>query len=310
MSIRASLGLQWPKFPTHEEVGTEIAHLHALPRQIHERQAIYLPVQDVALAFRRTKPKLIVSNLLGMETKLHLPVSDWAFSRAIDGVFRLQPEVNMRNRFVTLCLFIVLLLAVQSAFADSVNYFTSGTYLNQPPSSTGIGTPITPLTAPGNTFSFSFSVPLPVSISPSDPIICPDPTSCFTTIVPISYSSGSFSGTVPGSAVIFFTASAQGGIDISFGLNGNSYVWEFFGGPTPVLFSGSISNPTLLTGSFGYGATSFGFNGSLGDIVTGTGTISATTTTVPEPGSLTLLGTGAAAIAGAIRRKLLSRIRA
>ena len=53
----------------------------------------------------------------------------------------------MRNRIATLGLFVVLLLAVPSAFADSVNYFTTNTY--------GSGTPTTPLTAPGSTFSFS-----------------------------------------------------------------------------------------------------------------------------------------------------------
>ena len=42
MSIRAWLGLQWPKFPTHEEVGTEIAELHAgVRRQTCERHTIY-----------------------------------------------------------------------------------------------------------------------------------------------------------------------------------------------------------------------------------------------------------------------------
>src|SRR5215475_11642736 len=105
----------------------------------------------------------------------------------------------MRKQIATLGLFVVLLLGVQCAFADSVNYFLSNTYLP--------GTPTTPLTAPGSTFSFSFSVPLPVSLSANDPAICFDPTGCFTTTVPISYSSGSFSGSVPGTAVIFFAGS-------------------------------------------------------------------------------------------------------
>jgi PEP-CTERM motif len=255
-------------------------------------------VQDIAPVFRKTKPKLIVYNSLRMENKLLSTNHSTGFPGSREG--------NMRNRIAILGLFVVLLLAVQSAFANSVNYFTSGTYLNQPPSSTGIGTPTTPLTAPGNTFSFSFSVPLPVSLSASDPLTCsPD---CFTTILPISYSSGSFSGTVPGTAVVFFNALSGGGLDINFTLGGNSYLFEFFG--APAYFNGSTSNPTLLTGSLFYGGLSFGFNGSLGDIVNTNGTITATTTTVPEPGSLTLLGTGAVAIAGTMRRKLLSRIRA
>jgi hypothetical protein len=213
----------------------------------------------------------------------------------------------MRNRIATLGLFVVLLLAVQCAFANSVNYFTSGTYLPFPPNASGNGTPTTPLTAPGNTFSFSFSVPVPVSLSASDPLTCsPD---CFTTIVPISYSSGSVSVTVPGTAVVFFNALSGGGLDINFTLGGNNYLFEFFGALP--FFNGSTSNPTLLTGSFSYGGLSFGFNGSGGDIVNLNGTINATSpTTVPEPGSLILLGTGAVGIAGAMRRKLLSGIRA
>ena len=200
----------------------------------------------------------------------------------------------MRNRIATLGLFVVLLLAVQSAFADSINYFTTNTY--------GSGTPTTPLTAPNSTFSFSFSIPLPVTLSASD-------SDSFTTIVPIVYSFGASTVTVPGTAVIFFDASLSGGFDITFTLSGNSYTWEFIGANQ--FFTGPISNPALLTGSFSYGGTAFGLNDSLGDIVSGPGTIVASTpTAVPEPSSLTLLGTGIVVITGAIRRKLLSGIRA
>ena len=196
----------------------------------------------------------------------------------------------MRNRIF---LFVVLLLAVQSAFANSVTYFTSGTY--------GSSTPTTALSAPGTAFSFSFSIPIPVSISASD-------SGRFTTMVPVTYSLGSLHETLSGTAVMFFTTSLAGGIDIGLTLNGNSYLWEF--GAANQLFSGPTSKPVLLTGSFPFGTGVFGFKGIGYLLSPPSGTILASTTTVPEPSSLSLLGTGIVVIAGVMRRKLLSGIRA
>jgi hypothetical protein len=117
--------------------------------------------------------------------------------------------------------------------------------------------------------------------------------------------------TLPGTAIIFFLGSSSGGIDINLTLNGTSYLWEFFSANQ--LFSGSISNPVLLTGTFPYGTGDFSFNNGAGFLFSpqnGTIVASSPVTSVPEPGSLTLLGTGIVAFAGAVRRKLLSRLQA
>ena len=212
----------------------------------------------------------------------------------------------MRKRIAKLGLFVVLVLAVQSALANSVSYFTSGAY--------GSSTPTTALSAPGTTFSISFSLPTAVSISASD-------SDSFTTMVPVTYSLGSLTQTLSGTTIMFFSNSFAGGFDMGVTLNGNSYVWELGAGPQ--LFSGPTSNPVLLTGSFPYGTGVFAFCASesiaqcetngIGLLLSPpSGTILASTpvSSVPEPSTLSLLGTGIVVITGAIRRKLLSGIRA
>jgi hypothetical protein len=223
-------------------------------------------------------------------------MGDCAFPRARSIVgLSFSREGNVRNQIAKLGLFVVLLLVVQSAFADSVNYLTSGTY--------DASTPTTALSAPGTTFSFTFSIPTAVSISAFD-------SGSFTTMVPVTYSWGSLNETLSGTALIFYTKSQFGGFDIDFTLNGNDYLWEF--GAANQLFGGPTSNPALLTGSFPYGTGVFGFNG-IGYLLSppsGTILASTSTSTVPEPSTLSLLGTGFVVIAGAIRRKLLSGIQA
>ena len=200
----------------------------------------------------------------------------------------------MRKRIAKLGFFVVLVLAVQSALADSVSYFTSGSY--------GSTTPTTALSAPNTSFSLSFSIPTAVNISAND-------ADSFTTMVPLTYTLGSLTQTLSGTSISFFSNSFAGGFDIAFQLNGNDYLWEV--GAANQLYSGTTTNPVLLTGSFPFGTGVFAFNGTGYLFSPPSGTIVASpVSAVPEPTSLSLLGTGIVVLAGAIRKKVLSGIRA
>jgi hypothetical protein len=197
----------------------------------------------------------------------------------------------MRKSIIQLSLTLLLLLS--AAFGDSISYTVTGLY--------DASVLTTPLTAPNNSFSFTFSEPIPVVPLPID-------ANSFDTFVSVTYSSGlNLPLTIPGAEVAFFDTTGGGLFGIFFELGGSTYDWEFFG---PQAFGGTISNPILHTGTFLADSRSAFFFNDQPDpgspIMNGQVVAVAA---VPEPGTLALLGTGFLSILAAKRRKTASSVR-
>ena len=87
--------------------------------------------------------------------------------------------------------------------------------------------------------------------------------------------------------ILFFDASSGGGLS----LDGSGLPYG------PQLFNGTDANPTFLLNTFQLSNSS--------DLATGDYTLSVTSAT-PEPSSLLMLGTGALALSGILRRRCYS----
>jgi PEP-CTERM motif len=186
----------------------------------------------------------------------------------------------MRRLNVLLVLFLLAGLIASPAFADSVQYTISGTF--------GATTDSAPLSGPNGTYSMAFSLPQ----TPTPDYFDSTAGDFALTNVPINYSfqcdgcstATPFGGTAD--LVDFGVANSGGTLIVEFLTGGHDYYWQFTGDQ---LFSGTVEQPTLETGSFNL-ANGGVFELDSGDFTDlGNTTISAQLVSTPEPSSLALL---------------------
>jgi hypothetical protein len=194
------------------------------------------------------------------------------------------------------------------ALADGVvDYTVTGTY------ATGSTFSSTPISNPGDSFTFTFSVD-PTTL-PAGPVLGPSVST--TTSLDYTDSEGGttiFSFTDNPAEVTFYLAGASGGLfDLDFSADGDDFVLQLMG-PDAGFINGSPI--TLNTGTFAITpGTSDGSLSLLADLNTFNfdaigpdGLVSAVpASAVPEPSSFLLLGSGFIALGSLARKRLLAR---
>lgn len=204
-------------------------------------------------------------------------------------------------------------ISARSARADGVTYTVTSTY--------ALDAATSPVSAPGASFTFTFTVPSPCSLSSMPPCNLSMGVGDFPAqAIDVTFSSPTLPGFTSLATVTFepFSASGGGGLfDLEAFPGGGDFVWAFVGpqifnataneicpGPAGTFCTGpfSITGGTDFSGSFFFDMNNpLSVNGDLTGGSGGTSPVSA-----PEPSSLLLLGSGFLALGGFARKRVIT----